>query len=392
MRLSILRSRRAIPAVSTAVWILLSACTGTPSNGSTIAAASPPAQSGSTGTSEPSSWNTPSPTVPTEIPSPTTRSVTVAEGEEAVVGDLESSNGSWFLVGGLDGEPTVWASTDGQAWNLQLLPELSDRSGQLTAATAYDDGVLAVGWLSQQVGGSIIDRPLIASGRSGGPWQVFTGLPLPADSGGLLTGVAANGPNLAVAGTLSDGSPAAWVSTDEGRNWMGPVGLPGEKGSSVAGIVHDSDQLIAVGEVIAAPSGPAVWRSDDGRRWDVESLDARGSMADLVQTAFGPIAVGHDGDGNAAVWSLDQATAEPLMAPDAGDLIALSPVADSIMVASADSPAGPLWFLTDEEWMSISLELEGATVVRALSGSGFGFMAAGDDGSIVRVWVGSIGQ
>ncbi len=279
MAISLLRRRTGL-CLAMAAWTVMAAC-------STSAPIPSPSQaerslSSEVATSEPASSVVVSPDASQSEPSPApaVSSATVASGDQALVGDLQAAGSTLVLVGGIDGDPAVWTSDAGTTWRRESVAGLS-RGGHLADAISYRDGVVAVGWASQQVGGSVVDRPIVVA-RTGDIWRVVGSLPLPDGLGGLLTGVAASDTHVVVAGALSDGSPATWITADEGASWAGPSLLPGEPGSSVSAVTFVDREFIAVGEVVGAPSAPAVWRSPDGQTWELESPESGGAMADVA--------------------------------------------------------------------------------------------------------------
>lgn len=327
-----------------------------------------------------------SPTPEAVAPEP----ISVAAGDDALVGDALLVPDGVVVVGSLGGEPAVWTSTDGDVWQMQAEGSLGS-AGHLAEASAVDGLVLAVGWRSVPVGGAMADEPLVVAGGQGGPWRAVSGLPLPPSVRAQLSGIAADRGRVVVGGILSDGSLAAWVTTDNGVSWAGPNVLPSEPGSSIAALRFGDGEFIAVGESIGLPSGPGVWRSPDGVAWTADHPPAGGgSLADVAMTERGPIAVGHDGDGHATVWSLSESPPFPLEPPDVDDLYAVAPIAGSVLVAAPNAPSTPLLLLTDDGWSPLRLAGAGTATLRAVSAANGQFIVAGDDGSGVKVWRGSL--
>lgn len=316
--------------------------------------------------------------------------ITVANGDDALVGDALLLQDGVVVVGSLGGEPAVWTSTDGDTWQTQPVGRLGE-AGHLAEASAVDGLVLAVGWRSVPVGGAMADEPLVVAGGQGGPWRAVSGLPLPTNVSAQLSGIAADRGRVVVGGVLSDGSLAAWVTTDSGVSWAGPNVLPSEPGSSIAGMAFAAGEFIAVGESIDLPSGPGVWRSPDGVAWRADHPSAGGgSLAALDTTERGPIAVGHDGEGHATVWSLSESPPALVEPPDVDDLYAIAPIAGSILVAAPNAPSTPVLLLTDNGWSSLRLAGAGTATLRAVAAANGQFVVAGDDGSAVKVWRGSL--
>jgi len=373
-------------ALSSAVLLLLTACvtaeteapaSAVPSVGnSTVPSAATPSAS-------PPASSTPEATAPGPI--------TVAVADDALVGDVLLLPDGLVLIGSLGGAPAVWTSPDGDTW--QTHPEgMLGEAGHLAEAVEVDGLVLAVGWRSVPVGGAMADEPLVVVGGQGDPWRAVRGLPLPENVGALLTGIAADrGGRVVIGGVLSDGSLAAWVTTDSGVTWTGPNRLPSEPGSSIAAMAFAGGEFIAVGESIGLASGPGVWRSVDGVAWSADHPSASGgSMADVTMTERGPFAVGHDGEGHATVWSLSESPPASVEPPDVDDLYAIAPIGGSILVAAPNAPSTPLLLLTESGWSPLRLAGAGTNTLRAVATANGQFVVAGDDGSGVKVWRGSL--
>lgn len=316
--------------------------------------------------------------------------ITVAAADDALVGDVLLLPDGLVIVGSLAGAPAVWTSVDGDTWEMQAEGTLG-QAGHLADATEVDGLVLAVGWRSVPVGGAMAQEPLVVAGSRAGSWRAVSGLPLPANVRAQLSGVAADRGQVVVSGLLSDGSLAAWVTTDDGVTWAGPNLLPSEAGSSIAAMAVADGEYIAVGESIGLPSGPGVWRSADGVAWRGDHPSAGGgSLADVAMTDRGPVAVGHDGEGHATVWSLNESSPAPIEAPDVDDLYAIAPIGRSILVAAPNAPSTPLLVLTDSGWTPLRLAGAGTTTLRAVSAVNGQFVVAGDDGSGVKAWRGDL--
>ena len=234
----------------------------------------------------------------------------------------------------------------------------------------------------------MIDRPIVVAGAPGNTWQVIGNVPLPVGIGGLLAGLVAVDNDVVVVGTLSDGTPSAWVSSDDGHSWTGPTALPAAKGSSVAAIEYSGGEYVAVGESVGPSSGPGVWRSPDGITWVSDDSSGTGSMAALRDTPSGLIAVGNDGTGAAAIRSLDGASARLLRPPDLAELSSVADLAGRLMVASAAPVSQPIWQLTTSGWEPVDVGEATTGTVHALAASASSFAAAGDDGLTIRVVIG----
>ena len=247
--------------------LLLMACG--PANTDAPSATMSPGHSPVASAASPSATATPSSTP--KAPEPNT----VAAGDDALVGDVLLLPASLVLIGSIGGSPAIWTSTVGETWQMQA-EEALGATGHLADVIEHDGLVLAVGWRSERVGGAIADEPLVVAGGNGDAWRVLGGLPLPPDVRAQLHGIATDGRRVVIGGLLSDGSLAAWVTTDSGVTWAGPNVFPTEPGSSIAAMTFADNEFLAVGESIGQQSGPGVWRSRDGLEWSADDLLARG--------------------------------------------------------------------------------------------------------------------
>lgn len=314
--------------------------------------------------------------------------VTVAAADDALAGDVLLLPQGLVLVGSLRGTPAIWTSSDGDTWQIQAEGALG-QAGHLAELTELDGLILAVGWRSIRVDGGIANEPLVVVGDQSGAWRAVSDLPLPANVGAQLSGIARDGGRVAVGGVLSDGSLAAWVTTDDGATWAGPNVLPSEPGSSISAMVSSRGEFVAVGEALGRTSGPGVWRSIDGVEWIADHPVTRGgSLADVAAMEGGAVAVGHDGQGQATVWSLDASPPAPVEPPDVDDLYAIAPSGSSFLVAAPNAPSTPVHLLTQSGWSPLRLAGAGTTTLRAMSAVNGQFVVAGDDGSGVMVWRG----
>jgi hypothetical protein len=107
-------------------------------------------------------------------------------------------------------------------------------------------------------------------------------------------------------------------------------------------------------------------------------------MAAVTLTGRGPVAVGHDGQGDAIVWILGSEP-ERLEGPDVPDLTSVASLAGGIVAGTSTTSASPVWILADA-WTRVSLELASATI-KAVAATGTGFAIAGDDDVVIRVWI-----
>jgi len=371
-------------ATASVALLLLAACVPTEAGPSS----SPTPSVGSStvpGAASPSATAEASSTPEAVAPEP----ITVAAADDALVGDVLLLPHGVVLVGSLAGAPAILTSSDGDTWQVQAEGALG-QAGHLAELAEHDSLVLAVGWRSVRVGGGVTDEPLVVVGSQGSPWRAVSGLPLPANVGAQLSGIAADGGRVVVGGVLSDGSLAAWVTADDGVTWTGPNLIPGEPGSSISAMAFSNGEFVVVGEAIGQPSGPGVWRSVDGVDWRADHPVAHGgSLADVAATDAGAFAVGHNGEGGATVWSLAESPPAPVEPPDVEDLYALAPAGRSILVAAPNAPTTPVLLLAQSGWSPLRLAGAGTSTLRAMSAANGQFVVAGDDGSGVKVWRGS---
>ncbi len=233
--------------------------------------------------------------------------------DEAQVGGSVRTESGWLIVGSAAGRPAVWESTNGLEWRRASLPGADDTPGHLNAVTSIATGHLAVGWLSIREGGRVANRPLIAISADGHTW-VTSSVGQPAET--ALTAVAAAGVRIVAAGSQPDGKPVTWRSNDRGATWQGPEPVPADGGSSVAALITIDGHFVAVGELVGAAPGAAVWRSSDGLEWVLDaSVRGGGGLAAAAAGSVAAVAAGNDGHGEAAVWSIVSGSARQVVAP-----------------------------------------------------------------------------
>lgn len=354
--------------LATAMVLVVVACTPPPNGPNPTPAETPRATD--------SAVAQPSSSGPTHSGSPEV--ITVDGGDRVQIGDLVSADALWVMVGSVDDHPVVWSSLDGLAWRREDIGPAGQVPGHLTAAAYLGERMLAVGWTSGQVAGGNFDRPLVVGAGIGESWTSSDDLPLPAQVGGLLTDVVWTSNEIVAVGSLSDGTPSSWRSGDAGSSWEGPAPVS-VAGSSVAAIDHVAGEYVAVGESIGTVNGMGIWRSGDGTSWSAEG-ELPGSLADIVVTPLGPVAVGRDGQGAAAVVSLANSAHQLLQPPDVPDL-GQAAVLDDRLVVSTSSPNGsPVWMLSGDSWVRVPIGREAGSV-RAIAASNSGIGIAGDDGT-----------
>ena len=113
--------------------------------------------------------------------------------------------------------------------------------------------------------------------------------------------------------------------------------------------------------------------------WSAEG-ELPGSLADVVVTPSGTVAVGHDGQGAAAVVSLAKPAHHLVQPPDVPDL-GQAAVLDDRLAVSTSSPTGnPVWILNGDSWEPVPIGREAGSV-RAIAASTSGIGIASDDGT-----------
>lgn len=335
---------------------------------------------GSEGSASERPSSIPKTATPVASSTPVAAAVVVDTGSRAQVGDVIATDLGWLLVGSLDGLPAIWSSPDGISWDRERIGPVGQRPGHLTAVAAHQETWLAAGWTSAQAGGGFVDRPVLLSGTPGGLWIVHDALPVPDGLGGLLTDVVSAAGATVVTGTLSDGTPSSWRSSDDGATWDGPAALPSDPGSSVAAVTYYDGAYLAVGERVGANPGAAVWHSSDGLTWAIDELSTPGSLTAAVATSSGVIAVGQDGSGSAMVWSLSELMPRRLEPPDLPDLNRVALSDDRLLVASPSPVRRPVHLMRDGSWEPVELGTGDLGSVRALAASSTHVAVAGDDG------------
>lgn len=234
-----------------------------------------------------------------------------------------TTGGPGFVAAGYDGDDAaVWTSSDGERWSRSALGSAvlgGDGRQVIYDIAAAGPGLVAVG--ADGFGAAVWTSP------DGSRWtRVAAGDPaLTATLGLAMFGVAPGGPGLVAVGAETvDAVPAAWASVD-GTEWTrvasdGLLGAPsasltrfapmsdGPPVTQLSAVVAGGPGLVAVGE----DRGEAgVWVSTDGLDWQRVADDDgtfRGEnrrwLADVVATDQGLVAVGYDGDEDAAaVWT-----------------------------------------------------------------------------------------
>jgi hypothetical protein len=206
----------------------------------------------------------------------------VVQPDKAVAA-VGTANRRVVAVGSTNGDPAVWTSADGRAWQRGRTPARDGRQ-RLTSVTAGNAGWLAVG-----LDGTAPRHPLVLTSQDGSSWQATdgTGVFKPGGRVALTTYAATMGPAGYVIVGEDGFSAAAWFSADL-KSWQrgtGPdknalVGT-GTTGRWMRDAVGGPFGYVAVGGLNdpsagGRPSRPAVWVSSDGRKWTLQQLPLPG--------------------------------------------------------------------------------------------------------------------
>lgn len=232
-------------------------------------------------------WVSPGPGSPfAEVP------VTSAGDSPSTMDHVTVGNLGYFATGTVEGQPTVWYSTNGSQWSISSaatrfldgfpgarVNALLATSNFVFAAGSVRDGAATDAALWDTQDGITWKRIVSSQGAfSGGGNHVITGLaPLGTlPSGGGLVAVG----GLETAGTWT---PVSWISPD-GASWSQPAGdFPRTAGSAVARSVAPVATLVGSSEFFAAGAGPSnqyLWQSSDGVRWNQVPLPAAAATSD----------------------------------------------------------------------------------------------------------------
>lgn len=154
------------------------------------------------------------------------------------------------------------------------------------AVTAYGDGLLAVGALAGRTaawssGDGVSWRPILADGPAG-----------------LLSGVAASGPDAIAVGHRSDGETAEGAGalvlrSGNGRSWdpVDNVGPPSGSESGLSAVTAYGGRWVAASHTVA---GAALWQSVDGVVWSPAAAPAEAGVviSGLTTVSGALVAVG----------------------------------------------------------------------------------------------------
>ena len=184
--------------------------------------------------------------------------------------------GAEVVVGGANGFPAAWLSTDaGATWHQAtgLATAVMDKRGiaQLTSVTHG-----AAGWLA--VGGAARNTPLVVVSATGQAWSAAADSAAFAGAGLVTTQAAASGDRYVIvgdqAGATSGGETAAaawwssgltgWHQADLGTDGTGGDGTDGNGASQMLAVTATTKGFVAAG---SSGAHPAVWTSPDGESW-----------------------------------------------------------------------------------------------------------------------------
>ncbi|TMR08112.1 hypothetical protein ETD86_49220 [Nonomuraea turkmeniaca] len=216
----------------------------------------------------------------------------------------------------------VWQWTGEEAPSLRLEAGTGRSGDELFTVPASGDGTIqrlndmtSVGRAVVAVGSdttSPTPRPLFLFSPDGGKnWQL--GQVNGASTTTVQRVVGGNGRWLASGGDGQSGERGLWTSTD-GYSWQAveAAGLAAFRaGDQIHDIARTASGFVAVGRATGddGATGPAVWRSGDGRTWervDTAGLEVREFKA-VVARGDTVVAIGHpaDGEGSRVVRSAD---------------------------------------------------------------------------------------
>ncbi|HEX7197609.1 MAG TPA: sialidase family protein [Candidatus Limnocylindria bacterium] len=270
-----------------------------------------------------------------------------AEGV-VVIGDVLVAVGSWGAVPSDQFAWVTWRSTDsGSSWE-------EDRNSALPfglrAITAGGPGAVGVVWT---YAGTLPFDSVIVTTDDGVEWSEHRPSSMRVAE---VKAVAAFGDRLVAVGRqLDEGTPAAWISDDDGATWgMVLLASATEDGMGVASDLVVSDtEIVAVGESGAAASPiPVAWRSTDGETWTVAPMGEAGSAIGVTAVDRGFVAVGGATSNEPAppmVWTSPDASSWTETSPPTETSLWIEAVAGSVGEVNAgalcaDDPcATTLW-------------------------------------------------
>jgi hypothetical protein len=296
---------------------------------------------------------------------------------------LVAAGGRTVAVGGTNGDPAAWTSTDGITWRRSDTSGLAGPGQQSFTDVAQG----ARGWVSIGADGP---RPIIATSPDAASWHRLDPSVLGSKAAAITLGSVTSGPTGYVivgwAGTLPQKTSAvAWYSADL-ITWRRAAGtqLDGTRDSwpRMLDAAATSTGYVAVGDVVnpTAPadkrSRPEVWTSADGARWKAQQPELpdrmlNGNLTNVAVNGQTIAALGRgwfDGEGYRAfavvssdsglTWS---ALKLPLSAGGAADVAvtAITPTSRGFAAAGTADISGDedvvLWTSADgRSWSSSS--------------------------------------
>jgi hypothetical protein len=282
---------------------------------------------------------------------------------------IGASAATEVAVGGVNGGPALWASSNGGAtWTAEALAGSASLtkagSGQLAGVAHGTAGWLAVGTTLAGRGG-----PLVASSADARTWTVTGGIAGAGVKNAVATAVAAGPAGYVIVGHRSAGGSgvaAAWYAAGLTGWHSAAVTRSGQSGASgdqaMDAVAATAGGFVAVG---AAGTSPAAWLSAAGRTW---------------QEATVPVPAG------AARAGLDYVAANGSDVVAAGTEFSATGASSPFAEVSAD--AGTTW--TQVQLPVPDIGPGTGTTVTALTAAGGGFTAVGtyvtQAGPEVVVW------
>lgn len=234
---------------------------------------------------------------------------------QLAVNGLAAQGSMQVAVGGANGFPAAWASTDGgSSWTRAVgaAPAVFGRAGtqQLTSVTHGITGWLAVGGVTLPSAASPprpAEHPVVVVSADGHTWQAADGESAFA-APGLFTEQAAAGPGGYVIVGYQRTSPAGGKQRTIAAAWWS-AGLAGWRraGDAAAGALDGAGPGRQMLAVTAGPAGfvavgwhgdrPSAWTSPDGRSWKQADLPlpagtARAVLQQVASSGRTVVAVG----------------------------------------------------------------------------------------------------
>lgn len=335
----------------------------------------------------------------------------------AVLGDLTTCAGRWYLTGAIQGaagtRPAAWSSLDGRHWTpLPVAPASYYGARHLLYAVGCRDGRIAA--LGAAVGGAH-GNPRTAA------WYQ-------RPDGTLAEAVAAfeqfGGP-YSVGVTRIAGGPAGWLVVGDWLSaaersgaaaWYGPSPADLHRQADDPALASTPTRQTSAADALGTPAGwllvgngfrfgpsgsrpaPLAAASPDGRHWRDEPVDGGGGLRRITPGPGGdPYAVGTSGAGY-AVWRHADGRWSPLGRPAArpGDtdtepVQSFTGTGGALLAALADRGVASLWLSgTGRTWARVPVPAR-VTIRgdhRLLAAAGRGRVVLGaETGDTSRIWV-----